>query len=246
MNQSKIEKEVRFLKIYAGAATLLCAIVFLSAFSSNQKQKFGEIDVERINVTDKDGKLRMVISGKDRQHPGVVDGKTVERERKTAGILFFNHLGDECGGLIFDENGGKGHFVSLTYDKVRHSETMRLQHLENDGGQYSAGLEIWDRANLRLSESTANWERIKKMPEGKEKEAAIKQFMENGEDGAQRIAVKKLRDKTALVSLADTMGRPRIKMSVAPDGTPKLDFLDENGKVIYSLPEQEKSIKKQK
>jgi len=242
--ETKLEKEVRFLKIYALVATLFCAVFLLSAFTfQNKKQKFEEIDVERINVLDKDGKLRMVIAGKDRQHPGVVDGKTAERERKTAGILFFNHLGDECGGLIFDENGGNGHFVSLTYDKVRHSETMRLQHLEGDNGQYSAGLEIWDRANIRLNESKANWERIQKMPEGAEKQAAIKQFIDNGEDGAQRIVVKKLRDKTALVSLADTKGKPRIKMLVAPDGTPKLDFLDENGKVIYSLPTSSSKLK---
>ncbi|MGA9994638.1 MAG: hypothetical protein WBP93_04440 [Pyrinomonadaceae bacterium] len=242
--ETKLEKEVRFLKIYALIATLFCAVLFLSGFvTQNKKQKFEEIDVERINVLDKDGKLRMVISNKDRQHPGIAEGKVIDRERKVAGILFFDQVGDECGGLLFDENGGKGHFVSLTYDKVHHSETMRLQHLESDDGQYSAGLEIWDRANLRLSESLANWERIKKMPEGAEKQAAMKRFMDNGEDGAQRIVVKKLRDKTALISLADTKGKPRIKMSVAPDGTPKLDFLDENGKVTYSLPTSSSTTK---
>lgn len=158
-------------------------------------------------------------------------------------MLFFDHEGNECSGLIFDENGGKGHFVSLTYDKVYHSETLRLQHLENDAGEYSAGLEVWDRANIRLSKSKANWERIKKMPEGAEKQAAIEKFMENGEDGAQRIAVKKLRDKTVLISLGDTRGRPRIKMSVAPDGKPRLDFLDEKGNITYSLPEDTKTKK---
>jgi len=235
--KTKLEKEVRFLKAYAITATLVGAVLFLTAFTlQKSKQKFGEIDVERINVLDKDGKLRMVISGKDRQHPGIAEGKVLDRERKVAGILFFDQAGDECGGLLFDENGGKGHFVSLTYDKVHHSETMRLQHLESDDGQYSAGLEIWDRANLPQSESRANAQRIQKMPEGAEKEAAIKRFIDNGEDGAQRIAVKKLRDKTAIIALADTKGKPRIRMLVAPDGTPKLDFLDENGKVTYSLP----------
>jgi hypothetical protein len=242
--ETRLEKEVRFLKIYALLATIFCAVFLLSAFASqNKKQRFDEIDVQRINVLDKDGKLRMAIAGKDRQHPGIAEGKVIDRERKVAGILFFDHAGDECGGLLFDENGGKGHFVSLTYDKVHHSETMRLQHLENDAGEYSAGLEIWDRANLPLSESRANWEKIQKMPEGAEKQAAIKRFMDNGEDGAQRIAVKKLRDKTALISLADTKGKPRIKMSVAPDGNPKLDFLDENGKVTHSLPTSSSTTK---
>jgi hypothetical protein len=82
------------------------------------------------------------------------------------------------------------------------------------------------------------------MPEGKEKEAAKKQFFDNGENGAQRITVKKLMDKTAMIALSDTMGRARIKMSVAPDGTPKLDFLDEAGKVVFSLPD--KAVSKEK
>jgi hypothetical protein len=105
MNQQKIEKELRFLKIYAGVATLCCAIFFLTAFSVGKNAKFDEIDVKRINVKDDDGKLRMVISNKDRQHYGISDGKPIERKngRPTPGIIFFNHLGDEMGGLIVGE-----------------------------------------------------------------------------------------------------------------------------------------------
>ncbi len=56
----------------------------------------------------------MVISNRERQHPGMVDGKLIPREfARPPGLIFLSHGGDECGGLIFDENGGKGHFVSL-------------------------------------------------------------------------------------------------------------------------------------
>jgi hypothetical protein len=81
MNQQKIEKEVRFLKIYAAAATLIVAVTLLTAFSVGKNAKFDEIDVERINIVEKDGKLIMVISNKERQHPGIMDGKTYN-ERK--------------------------------------------------------------------------------------------------------------------------------------------------------------------
>ena len=43
MNQQKIEKELRFLKIYAVVATLACAVFFLTAFSVSRKAKFDEI-----------------------------------------------------------------------------------------------------------------------------------------------------------------------------------------------------------
>jgi len=43
--------------------------------------------------------------------------------------------------------------------------------------------------------------------------------------------------------MSDAKGKPRINMSVAADGNPKLEFLDEMGKVIYSLPENAASKK---
>jgi len=82
-------------------------VVFvLSAFAQARRQKFDEIDVERINIVEKDGKLRIVISNRERQHPGIIDGKLIPRPNGRApGMIFFNHKGDESGGLIFDENG---------------------------------------------------------------------------------------------------------------------------------------------
>lgn len=44
--------------------------------------------------------------------------------------------------------------------------------------------------------------------------------------------------------MSDIKGRPRIRLKVAPNGAPKLDFLDENGKLIYSLPHESKEVKK--
>ena len=57
---TKLEKEVRFLKAYAVIATLVGAVSVLTAFTlQSGKQKFEEIDVERINVVEKDGKLKI-------------------------------------------------------------------------------------------------------------------------------------------------------------------------------------------
>ena len=75
---SKLEKEVRFLKRYVLVSSLLIAALAFMAFASpEQNQKFEEIDVERINIVEKDGQLKMVISNKARQHPGIVNGKVI-------------------------------------------------------------------------------------------------------------------------------------------------------------------------
>lgn len=244
--ETKLEKEVRYLKIYAAVATLFCGILLLSAFViQNGKQKFEEIDVERINIVEKDGKLRMVISNRERQHPGMVDGKPIPRENgRPPGMIFFDQKGDEAGGLVFDENGDKGHFLSLTFDKTRNDQTIGLQHLEGDNGEYFAGLRVWDRPDSSIIDSINKYEVIKKMPEGEKKKAALKELEDKGEFGTDRITVGKLRDKSALIELSDTKGNPRIRISVDAMENPKIDFLDEKGKVIYSLPQKNNNDKR--
>ena len=237
--QDKLERDVRFLKIYATSATLVCAAFVFSgfAFQQTRRQKFEEIDVERINVVEKDGKLRMVISNRERQHPGVVDGKIVPRPNgRPAGMIFFNHQGNEAGGLVFDENGGNGHFLQLGFDKSRQDQTLALRHLESDNGQYFAGLQIWDRPHNSLADYITRSETIQKMPNGSEKDAAMKELGRTY-FSAERISVGKLRDKSATIVLSDGQGKPRIRMSVEDTGNPKLEFLDEAGKVTYRLPE---------
>ena len=240
--ESKLEKEVRFLKVYAIIATIIFLVIIASAFTlQNKKQKFEEIDVERINIVEKDGKLKMVISNRERQHPGIVDGKLMPREGgRPPGMIFFNHRGDECGGLIYGDNGGKGHFVSLTFDKSRQDQTIGIQHLESDNGQYFAGLRIWDRPHSSLADLMTEYEAIKRMKDEEEKKAAIKKLSDKGEFGTNRIIIGKSRDKSAMIELSDTKGKPRIRISVDPTGNPKLDFLDEAGNVIHTLPEESK------
>src|SRR5712692_8019618 len=173
--ETRIEKEIRFLKIYAAIATLVCAVFFFSAFTlQSRKQKFEEIDVERINIVEKDGKLRMVISNEARQHPGIVDGKIIERKRpRPPGIIFFNHLGDEMDGLIYGDNGGKGHFGSLTFDKVKNDQTIGFRHLESDNGTYQTGLEMWQQPNIPGDVVNAKVEAANKIPDESTRKAAI-------------------------------------------------------------------------
>ena len=108
--RTNFRKKFFYLQLYCAISTLLLGCLFVLGFTSQRKQKFSEIDVERINVVEKNGSLRMVISNKERQHPGIMDGKYwKEREGKRAsGILFFNDKGDEMGGLTFRGNNGEG------------------------------------------------------------------------------------------------------------------------------------------
>ena len=229
---------MQLLKVYAICITLTLLVSVGSAVTlQSGRPKFEEIDVERINIVEKDGKLRMVISNRERQHPGMVDGQLIPRPHgRPPGVIFFNHRGDECGGLIFDENGGKGHFVSLTMDKSRNDQTIGMQHLESDSGQYFAGFRIWDRANISSVDLMNKVEEIKKLSDEAARKAAFKELRDKGELGAERITIAKLRDTSAVISLSDANGKPRIKIGVDPEGNPSLEFLDDNGKTVFMLP----------
>jgi len=243
--ETKLAKEVWFLKAYAIVATLACVILVGSAFTmQNRKQKFEEIDVERINIVEKDGKLRMVISNEARQHPGIVDGKVIERTQpRPPGIIFFNHRGDEMGGLVYGDNGGQGHFGSLTFDKVKNDQTIGFRHLEGDNGAYEVGLTVWQQPNISSNILQEKYEAASKLPDEAARKAAIQAMADRGEFTTTRLFLGKQRDNTTSLVMADIKGKPRIRMQVAPDGTPRLEFLDQSGKVIYRLPEAANAAK---
>lgn len=242
--KNKLEKKVFYLEAYCLVITLLVGSLLVMGFSSSQKQKFTEIDVERINIVEKDGKLKMVISNQERQHPGITNGKIIKRSGpRPPGMIFFNHLGDEMGGLVFGENGGNGHFGSLTWDKVRNDQTMGFRHMESDNGTYTTGLQMWQQPNLPSDVVLPKYEAASKITDETARRAAVQKLIDSGEMTTTRLFLGKYRDDTTMLEMSDIKGKPRIRMQVAPDGTPKLNFLDENGKVIYSLPEDAKAKK---
>lgn len=236
--QTKLEKKMFYLQAYCLLITFLIGSLLVMGFSSARKQKFAEIDVERINVLEKDGKLKMVISNAERQHPGIVDGKMIPRDSsgRPAGMIFFNEKGDEVGGLTFTGDTNKGQYNSFTFDKFRGDQTVAFQHLEGSNGEYFAGLSFNDE-NSTTPERIARLDAIKKLPDEAARKAAIKEMRDKGGFLVNRMILGKGRDKSALLEMSDAAGRTRISMTVAANGAPKLNFLDETGKVIYSLPE---------
>jgi len=240
---TNLERDVRFLKLYAIGATLVCAGAFAWIFLSRPRMaRFAEIDVERINVVEKDGRLRMVISNQERQHPGIANGKIIPRKsQRPPGMIFFNQLGDEMGGLIFGDNGGRGHFGSLTFDKVGNDQTLGFRYLESDNGTYQSGLEMWQQPNIPVDVMMAKYKAAADIADETKRKAAVQELVDRGELTTNRLFLGKRRDETLLLSLSDIKGRERIRMQVAPDGVPRLEFLDEAGRVIRSLPEAEKT-----
>jgi hypothetical protein len=242
--ETRLEKEVRFLKAYAFVATLVCAVFLLSAFTlQNRKQKFEEIDVERLNIVEKDGKLRFVFTNEERMPEARAAGKDVPGRGKTHGIFFYNDDGDEAGGLVFHSEkkaeGGYAAYGGLTIDQYQQDQVVALQYADQNG-QRRAGLLVWDRPLISLPEQIERLDAARKMKDGTEKESALKALR-----GPARVYVGRSRDDGAsAVQLYDAGGKVRLKMEVSAAGVAKLEFLDATGKVIQTLPDSSRATKK--
>jgi hypothetical protein len=226
---------VCILEAYAAVSLLIFGVLAFSAFVQT-KQKYDEISVERINVVEKNGQLRAVIANTDRMPAPIIDGKAFKTER-APGMIFYNGLGDECGGLIFGavKGGDKyGAYGGLTFDQYRQSQAVGLIYNDHTGSR-QVGLSVWDRPETSVIELMQRREAVEKMPDGTVKEVARKSLRDS-EFSPTRIFVGKSKEREAKVTLYDAKGNARINMMVDATGTPRLDFLDQSGKVIYSLP----------
>lgn len=233
-----IRRQLRFLHAYV--ATTLLVFVFLAAAAFRQPappQNLGEITAERINIVDANGTLRLVISNKDRMHPGVIGGKVLQRPRPYAGLLFFNDQGDEAGGLTLtgrEQNGTRAADAGLMFDQLGQDQTIGFEYGENKDGR-TAAFKVWDRPDAPLSELVEKLNAANAIQNQAERNAAVAQVRANAPKAALRVFVGKTRDRVASVMLADPQGRNRLALKVDADGNASIEFLDADGKVVQRV-----------
>jgi hypothetical protein len=195
----------RFLLVYSTALTLVSAGVIYATLQPNRsgKLRVDELQVQRINVVEPDGTLRLVLSNHARL-PGIYHfGKEAPYPRPQAGLIFLNDEGSENGGLIFGgAKNAKGEVVdsggSLSFDRYGGNQEVQLIGVHDKEDRF---------AGLIVSDSPAD------------------------ANGHRRVWVGKDESETASVALMDAKGKKRLLLEVKADGTASLAFLDEKGVV---------------
>lgn len=231
----------RVLVIYSGVLTAAVCVAVLCGFvSAPEKAKFKELEVQRINVVEPDGTLRMAIHNNAWRPDPMYHGKVVEhpnpQARHGAGILFFNDEGSEMGGLMFGgykDADGKIHSGGhLSFDKYDQDQVLQLLAGQEEGREIS-GIILSDRPDRSIIDSLEEAKRLNTLPP--EEKAKAVAAMGPEKFGANRVGIVRGNDGLAVVALSDATGKPRIKISVAADGTSRIQFLDANGKVLDEL-----------
>ncbi|MBI1807970.1 MAG: hypothetical protein HYR76_13070 [Ignavibacteria bacterium] len=230
-NLQTMQGQIRFLKYYAAATTVLIAVLLLAGFKqSGESMQLKELTVEKINVVDKDGKVRVLLAG-----------SFPPRRSELAGLLFVNQEGTEAGGLVY-AGQKKGEHVSaaaaLTMDQYNDDQIVALQY-DEENGKRRHGLTIADRPDMLGPEALAVYGILDTMAEGPARDSLSRVLFAKvppDQLAARRIFVGRDPNKAALVDLSDRRGKPRLRLMVDSLGNARISFLDANGNVVQTIP----------
>lgn len=228
-----------FLAFYCGVLTAALPLVVLDD-PAKPVQQLDEIDVERINIVEPDGTIRLVLSNRAR-FPGLIfEGREYDHpNRSTAGMLFFNDEGTEQGGLVLggetDEDGRVTAYGQLSFDQYEQDQVITLNATE-DGGLRKSGISVWDRPEYSMEEVIRLVEETRSLPEA-ERRAALDRIFAGREPAQPRLYLGKSQNGSVSLRLNDPQGRERLVVEVAADGSPTLRFFDEAGEEVARFPD---------
>ena len=242
----EVLRQTRVLRGYAILMTCAMFVTVLAAFNqqSAQKPRFDEIDVQRINIVEPDGKLRMVISNRPRSIGPIYKGKPFGYAGGgRPGIIFFNDEGTENGGLTItgsrDSTGRYSASSSWSFDQFDQDQILTLQYVDNNGRRRT-GITVADRDDRNIYDLVMQRDSINAMADTAARRAALARLMGpvNGVPlAATRLYVGRDVARSSVVNLFDPLGRLRLQLRVDSLGRPTMDFLDDAGRVTFSLPD---------
>ncbi len=220
---------VRCLTAYSAILTVGLVTVGIMA-AAPRKATFDEIDVQRVNVKEPDGRVRLIISDRARFPGVIVRGRETPFDRQSAGMIFYNDEATENGGLIFsgskDADGhisGVGH---LSFDQYGQDQVVNLQQ-EEDGPARRAGLTISDRPEASIDLQAGL--KLRRDP------IELRRAVDSGAYGEPRAFFGKDAARASILALRDAKGRERLILSVAADGAAQIAFRDAAGRVTKTV-----------
>jgi len=241
----------KLLTAYAGVLSVGVTVLLLSGFTEDgTSPRFDTITVQRINVVEPDGKLRMVVSNNSRLPGIIMNGRDYgdfggRKTNTTAGILFYDAHATESGGLTFggrkDGQNDVPRFGHLSFDRHNQDQMLSIE-ARDDGTNYLAEIKMRDVPAWSLEEYLQLEKRIEGLPPEQQAEERRKFF----ESHPQAYAVRTLlsnqnypsspTNSSNMLHLHDPQGKVRARLGTQADGSPTLEFLDAAGNVTHHYP----------
>lgn len=223
------------------AMFLALAATLLSGFAGPQSPV---LTVERLNIVDSTGALALVLSNGARLPGATFGGREYPQSfvgrGRSAGMIFFNEVGDEVGGLIYEgapRDSLYRAFGHLSFDQWKQNQVVAVQYQDN-GETRSAGLRVWDRpTDAPLEHQFDLARRMLEAPAGAIRDSLNQErlLVRERVQGTPRLFLGS-DNRTAGLELRDADGRVRVRLFVDSAGTAQLVFLDRAGRVTAVYP----------
>ncbi len=231
-----MNKKLNLLIAYNVLLTIaLIAYVLYTNTLNNQNQNIvEELTVERINIVEKDGTPKIIITNKERQPTDlVIEGKSYDYGRgKAGGILMYNDLGEEMGGYLFSGDE-KEHGFNVSFDQFKNDQILALRSSEilRDGNKQKLyGLALWERPDsITTKQILEEEERIEKIISEQERQNEYEKLEKQGYYGANTFFAGRLWNGSTGLFLRDKTGNGKIRLFIDEEGNPRLELFDKNG-----------------
>jgi len=240
--ENRLEQKLNFLAAYALVSTLAFGVLLLTSFrGEDKKMALDELTVKRLNVVGEDGGLRLVVSNKDRQHSGRMNGKDYPKRERQAGLIFFNDEGDECGGLVYAGETRKGETtsgMSFTMDQYHDDQVIQILNAESYAEGKSSirrGISINDYpVGSNVDVRTAKIKELEKLLDKNARDQQITELL--SQQGVKnRIFLGRTGSNTSGLFLSGPDGKTRLKLYVDANGNPRIETLNDKGEVTNRL-----------
>ena len=238
-----LERDVKFLKRYAIVSTLAFGVLAVGAFTRRAPTKFEEIDVERINIVEPDGKYRLVISNRPRSIGPIYKGQPFGYDGGgRPGLIFFNDEGSENGGFTFtgsrDSTGRYRASTHMSFDQFDSDQVLNLDYNDNNGRR-QVGVTINDYVDENIYDVVMRRDSINRMTDTVARRVALAALFgpRNGIPfSAPRLFAGRDAAKSSIVDLKDRQGKSRLRLVVDSLGSARIEFLNGTGQVTSTLP----------
>ncbi|MBB3856580.1 hypothetical protein [Xanthomonas arboricola] len=205
-------------------ATTLAIVLTRPSLERNRHAELDVLDVQRINIREPDGTIRLSLSNRANFPGAIVRNEEHAHPRDVAGMLFFNDEGTESGGLIYSgaegSTGQPSSGLSLTFDRYQQDQQVQLLGVDDEGKHYG-GLSFNDVADgLKRPIFSAADESLHRQGQ-----AAI----------TRRVFLGKSETQDSVLELLDAKGNVRLELIVQPNGGALMRFLDEQGRPTREL-----------
>jgi hypothetical protein len=200
------------------------------AGTSSEPAVLDEMTVKRINVVEDDGTLRIVIGNSTHGRSLPVRGRLVPHPGRaaSAGILFVNDEGTECGALQYAGargSNGKEQMGFLSVDDYEQNEGLSFGMVQN-GSRIEKFLEFADQPEWSIADLVDETEGL----DSTEAETVARRYFGDADGGGiSRMRLARDQDASVRLVLRDGQGRDRIRLVVPADGEPVVEVIDADG-----------------